>query len=216
MTTLIFNAAGEQAAGSATGRVVLLAGLGWFLAVAAMALAGLFDAAPGERPWLILAAVVLPIVAFSASYRGIGTFRSWVLALDARHLILLHSWRMIGMGFVFLYFHDRLPALFALPAGLGDAMAAVGAVYLGIAMYEKAETVTRRRILTWNAFGLLDFVVAVSLGVLTRSGEALHFNGQVGSEIMGTFPLALIPAFAVPFLVITHLIVYVQLRRAPA
>ena len=216
MGTLVFNAAGEQAAGTATGRTVLLTGAGWFLAVAVMALAGLFDTAPGERPWPVLFAVVLPAIVFSVSYLGIDAFRAWVMALDMRHLVLLHSWRMIGMGFVFLYFHDRLPALFALPAGLGDAAAAAGAVYLGIAMYEKPERVTRRRILAWNSFGLLDFAAAVSLGVLTRSGEALHSSGQVGSEIMGTFPLALIPVFAVPFFVITHLIIYIQLRRAPA
>ena len=178
-----------------------------------MALTNSFDAAVGERPLLILFAVIAPVVIFSLSYLGITAFRQWVLALDMRHLILLHSWRMIGMGFVFLYFHDRLPALFALPAGLGDAMAAAGAIFLGIAMYEPAVTVTRQRILAWNTFGLIDFVIAVSLGVMTRTGEVLHISGSAGSEIMGTFPLALIPAFGVPFYVITHLVIYAQLKH---
>jgi len=130
-----------------------------------------------------------------------------------RQLILLHSWRMVGIGFVFLYFYDRLPALFALPAGLGDAMAAMGALFIGIALYEHTATVSPKRVYLWNMFGLIDFVVAVSMGVMTRTGEVLSFSGQVSSDIMGSFPLALIPGFAVPFYVITHLIIFAQLKR---
>ena len=192
-------------------RSVLLLCTGWFLTVFATALSGGFDALDGERPIAILVAILLPLVVFSLSYLGISSFRHWVLGLDMRHLILLHSWRMVGMGFVFLYFQDQLPALFALPAGLGDAMAAAGALFLVIAMYERASLVSASRIFTWNTFGLVDFLLAVSLGVLTRAGDVLHSNGAVDSNIMGTFPLALIPAFAVPFYMITHLIIYAQL-----
>ena len=216
MNTLIVESSREEQVGlSATARTVLFVGIAWFLVVTAMALTNSFDAAVGERPLLILFAVTAPVLIFSLSYLGITAFRQWVLALDMRHLILLHSWRMVGMGFVFLYFHDRLPALFALPAGLGDAMAAVGAIFLGIAMYESPESVSRRRILAWNTFGLADFVIAVSLGVMTRTDEVLHISGSVGSETMGVFPLALIPAFAVPFYVITHLVIFAQLKQEP-
>lgn len=213
MTTALFttdNASGRYAT---TGRVVVLIGLVWFLAALVLALSGAFDAGAGERPLAILAAIILPVAAFGLAYARIEAFRAWVLALDIRHLILLHSWRMIGIGFVFLYFHGQLPALFALPAGLGDAMAAIGALWLGIALYERPAAVTHRRILMWNSFGLIDFVVAVSMGVLTRTGEIFHIGGAAGSEIMGAFPLALIPGFAVPFYVLTHLIIFLQLRH---
>jgi len=213
MNTMVFESGNESGGSHIVGRSVLLICVSWFMAVVAMALSGGFDAAVGERPVVILFAVLMPVVLFSLSYASINAFRSWVLGLDMRHLIFLHSWRMIGMGFVFLFFHDRLPALFALPAGLGDAMAAMGAIFLGIALYEHASTVSRKRVFIWNTFGLIDFVIAVSLGVMTRTGEILHFNGSVGSEIMGAFPLALIPGFAVPFYVITHLIIYAQLRQ---
>ena len=153
-----------------------------------------------------------PIV-FLLAWRNSPDFRATVLAIDTGTLVILHSWRMVGMGFVFLYFYDRLPALFALTAGLGDAMTAMAALFIGIALYQGGALVSRQRIRLWNSFGLIDFVAAVSLGVLTRSGEALHTAGQVSSDIMGTFPLALIPGFAVPFYLITHLIIYAQLRR---
>ena len=203
----------EKGAPSVVARSVLLLCTGWLLTVFAAALSGGFNAADGERPIAILVAILLPLVVFSLLTIGIRPFRHWLLGLDMRHLILLHSWRMVGMGFVFLYFQDQLPALFALPAGLGDAMAAAGALFLVIAMYERASLVTARRIFTWNTFGLVDFLLAVSLGVMTRAGDVLHINGAVDSNIMGTFPLALIPAFAVPFYMITHLIIYAQLMH---
>ena len=215
MTTVLMTTDDGRGRGAATGRVVVLIGLAWFMIALALALAGAFDAGAGEKPLAILAAILLPVLAFGLAFARIEVFRRWVLALDMRHLILLHSWRMIGMGFVFLYFHQQLPALFALPAGLGDAMAAAGALLLGIAMYENPASVTDQRIFMWNTFGLADFVVAVSMGVLTRTGEIFHIGGAVGSETMGAFPLALKPGFAVPFYVIIHLIIFLQLREKP-
>ena len=213
MNNSISELPGEKGAPSVVARSVLLLFTGWFLTVLTAAVSGSFNAPDGERPIAILVAILLPLVAFGLLCLGIRSFRYWVLGLDMRHLILLHSWRMVGMGFVFLYFQDQLPALFALPAGLGDALAAAGALFLVIAMYERASLVSARRIFTWNTFGLVDFLLAVSLGVLTRAGDVLHINGAVDSNIMGTFPLALIPAFAVPFYMITHLIIYAQLMH---
>ena len=198
---------------STIGKSVLFIGLAWFALIMASVLSGSFYAPAGERPLTMLLAVVMPPVIFGAAYFNIIAFKKWVLALDMRHLILLHSWRMIGFGFVFLYFHDRLPALFALPAGLGDGMAAIGAVFLGIALYERASSISTKRVFLWNTFGLVDFFVAVSMGILTRTGDVFYFDGPVSSDIMGSFPLGLIPGFAVPFYVITHLIIFAKLRH---
>ncbi|UCB55277.1 MAG: hypothetical protein JSW45_01705 [Thiotrichales bacterium] len=213
MNSLVYVSRNPQSMTSAVSRLVVLIGLAWFVSVTALALADRFNAAAGERPLLILLAVFMPVAIYGIAYYRISAFREWVLGIDMRLLILLHSWRMVGMGFVFLYFYDRLPALFALTAGLGDAMTAMAALFIGTALYQQGASVSRQRILLWNSFGLIDFVAAVSLGVMTRSGEALHTAGQVSSDIMGTFPLALIPGFAVPFYLITHLIIYAQLRR---
>ena len=185
----------------------------WFFAVLIMALNETFVYGEGQRPVNILLAITMPVALFALSYSSMVSFREWVLSLDMRRLILLHSLRMVGMGFVFLFFQDRLPALFALPAGSGDAMAAVGALYIGIALYENAAKIPRGRILQWNTFGLVDFVVAVSMGVMTRTGEVLYIETQAGSDIMSQFPLALIPGFFVPFYIITHLIIYMQMKK---
>jgi len=194
-------------------RSVLLLCMVWFITVLLAALSGGFEMAVGEPPVAILFAVIAPVVMFGVGYMTISAFRDWVLMLDMRQLILLHSWRMVGVGFVFLYFHGQLPALFALPAGIGDAVAAIGALFLGIALFKNSSAVSRRKVFLWNTFGLLDFIIAVSMGIATRTNEWLYIANQASSDIMGQFPLVLIPGFAVPFYIITHLIIYAQLRQ---
>jgi len=67
--------------------------------------------------------------------------------------------------------------------------------------------IAKRQLLAWNAFGIFDFVIAVAIGTLSRSGELLHFSGTISSDAMGSIPLVLIPGFVVPLYLITHFIV---------
>ncbi len=127
-------------------RIVLLLCMVWFITVLLAALSGGFEMAVGEPSAAILFAVIAPVVMFGVSFMTISAFRDWVLILDMRQLILLHSWRMVGVGFVFLYFHGQLPALFALPADIGDAVAAAGALFLDIALFKNASAVSRRKV----------------------------------------------------------------------
>ena len=173
----------------------------WGTGVAVLALVGFFDAPVGERPLAILLAVTVPIAAYGILIAFSRTFQNWIDGLDERPLILLHTFRMLGLGFVFLYFRGELPALFAFPAGLGDGIAAIGAFVIGIALFQ-GKTVSRLRKLAWNTFGLLDFVAAIVFGIATRT----VWNGGISSAPMGEFPLAVIPGFIVPFYVIIHLI----------
>ena len=70
--------------------------------------------------------------------------------------------------------------------------------------------VSRRALLTWNSFGLLDFVIAISVGTALRSA---WFGSGVTSDPMALLPLSLIPTVIVPLYVITHLVIYLQLRE---
>ena len=185
--------------------------LTWFGVVLALSLDGALESSPGHPPWPVLAAVLLPLAVFGAAYTLLEPVRAYVQALDLRVLVLLHTFRMLGVAFLLLAAFDVLPLEFALPAGVGDAVVAVAALALGVALYS-ATGVHRRLVQAWNTFGLADFVVAVCMGVLSRSDGLLQLDAAVSSDAMGSFPLALVPAFAVPFFVITHVIVFIQLR----
>jgi hypothetical protein len=203
------QASSRPAAAGAARLAALLAA--WFAAILGLSLAGAFQAPPGTPPVLVAAAAAAPLAAFGALYAASAGLRAYVLALDLRVLVLLHTWRMAGLGFVFLYFQERLPGLFALPAGLGDALAAIGALVLGVALYRGP--VSRGWVAAWNGYGLADFVVALGVGVLAGEPALAALTGGASMAPMQQFPQVLIPAFAVPVLAITHLIVFLQLRN---
>lgn len=191
---------------------IILTLIAWFSLVLLLALEKLFDSPPGTVPVNVILSLLLPVVIFALAYTISEQFRGYVLNIDTRHLILLHSWRMLGIAFIFLYFFELLPALFAFPAGLGDALAAIFAVFLVIKLYSR-HPVSPKWIYRWNVFALLDFVLAVSLGVISRTGNIGNFSGHVSSDIMGTLPLVMIPGFIVPFYIITHIIIFLQLHN---
>ena len=180
----------------------------WLLGVVAAGASGLL--AHGDGPWRLLmpALILFPIAMFLLAWRNSPGFRATVLAIDTGTLVILHSWRMVGMGFLFLYAHDVLPGLFAWLAGLGDMVAALGAVLIGSALL-RGRHVARRTLLRWNTFGLLDFVIAVSVGTARRSA---YLGGAVNTDAMSLLPLSLVPTVIVPLYVITHLMIYFQLR----
>jgi hypothetical protein len=103
----------------------------------------------------------------------------------------------------------HLPALFALPAGLGDVAAGIAAP---LAARSLARGGSRRTGLWFNAFGLTDLVVALTLGTLT--GFQLVNVSPSGAPI-SELPLALIPTAAVPLLFALHVTSVSALLRRP-
>lgn len=190
------------------GRVVaVVLGL-WFIAASYASLNNI----PAQTPWAMPVLVAMPLLLFGITWLSTPAFRNWALQLDQRFLILLHSWRMLGLGFVMLYFYDVLPAQFALPAGLGDATAAAWALLLGVALYRGSE-VKPSSIHAWNTFGVIDFMAAVSLGLASRAAPLGLIQDGINTDPMGWFPLSIVPLFGVPFFLITHFIIYAQLRN---
>ena len=189
-----------------TGILIGLTGL-WCLLIGGFMGTGIYDVEWGTFPLAMMFSVTLPPILFLLAYVLNSRLRSYVQRFDIRPLVLIHSFRVLGIGFLFLYAHDVLPGFFAWPAGLGDVVAAVWGYGLGLAMFYG--TVSRRHVLAWNTFGLLDFVVAVASGVMGRSSMEI-LQGPVFSDPMGSFPLVFVPAFVVPFFVITHLMIYLN------
>jgi hypothetical protein len=118
----------------------------------------------------------------------------------ASRLELPHSFRVIeGTAFVAMMALGHLPALFALPAGLGDIAAGLAAP---LAAHSLARGTGRRAALWFNAFGITDLISALTLGALT--GYALVNVTPSGAPI-SQLPLALIPTAAVPLLLALHI-----------
>lgn len=182
----------------------------WLGLALALSLSGVLADASAVSVWGFPLLIFGPVALFALLYRMSPALQRWALGLDRRLLIGLHVMRTVGLGFVFLSFYDILPAAFAYPAGLGDAVAAVWALWLSFSLARGAP-VSDRAIARWNWLGIGDFVIAVGIGLALRSA---WLGGAVSTDPMGSFPLALIPLFGVPILAISHLIIALQLRRS--
>jgi hypothetical protein len=64
----------------------------------------------------------------------------------------------------------------------------------------------------WNILGIVDLVLAVSLGTLC-SGFFHGITGKVTTSPMSHLPLVLIPAFLVPLFIMSHFTALSQARR---
>ncbi len=114
-----------------------------------------------------------------------------------------------GAAFVAIMALGHLPALFAVPAGLGDIAAGIAAPLVA---YRLARGTGRRAAVWHNAFGMTDLVVALTLGALT--GFQLLDVTPSAAPIF-ELPLALIVTAGVPLLLALHITSMSALARAP-
>jgi hypothetical protein len=170
---------------------------------------GWYHARPGHGvPWLPAAAA--GFLALLLALRRIpAVARALAAPGTASRLELPHTFRVAeGTAFLLIMFLGHLPALFAVPAGLGDIAAGLAAPLVARRL---AQGTGRRAALWFTAFGVTDLVNALTLGALT--GFALINVTPSGAPI-SQLPLALIPTAAVPLLLALHITSIPALRTA--
>ncbi len=192
-------------------RIVVVSGVvlaAWAIVTTMLARRGFFQPHDLTSPpplGIILALVLVALgvsLVVSPSLRGLLT--------NQRNLILLNLWRLVGIVFLMLAANRQMPALWALPAGIGDVI--VGAMAPWIARHVDTPQ-GRRRAIIFNLFGMADLVVAVGLGIMTSPGPAQVFHTTPTAELATRFPLALVPTFLVPLAWTLHVASLWQLVR---
>ena len=184
----------------------------WLIAALVAGGAGVFDR-PGRPPFELLGFVVVPMAAFGTAYFASRTFRAFAASVKLTWLVGSHLWRLVGLGFIIGWYLGALPAGFAIPEGLGDIIAALGAVALVRSL--AAGATPRTWLVAWNVFGLVDLVTALLLGVLYSNGPLGLLSGDsVTTRPMVTFPVSLIPTFFVPLFILLHVLTFTRLSAA--
>jgi hypothetical protein len=184
----------------------------WLGLVSFLGYQGAFVTGADSPPLPIFLGLAIPLAVFFAAYFGGGAFRAFVLSADLRLVSALQAWRWAGLGFLSLYAHGVLPGLFAFPAGLGDMAIGVTAPWVVLRLIRQPAFAASRRYMIWNILGIVDFVVAVSMGTV-GSGFIKGLNLSVTTSAMAQLPLVLIPAYMVPFFTMLHLTALFQARQ---
>src|SRR4029079_4985638 len=219
-TETIHNITGSLASelnnGRPSVRSVVIAALAlWFGLVCCLGPQGAFVTNPGLPPLPIFLGLAIPLSLFLAAYFGWAPFRNFILGADLRFVAAMQSWRWAGQFFFWLYAWRVLPGLFAFPAGIGDMAIGGTSPWIVLGLVRNPLFATSRRYVIWNILGIVDFVVAVSMGVLT-SGLFRGINGLIGNvhtSAMDRLPLVLVPTFVVPFFTILHFTALFQARQ---
>ena len=194
---------GAVRSGLARGRAARLGGAaavlfgGWFIASAVIGGHGWYDTRPGQVPWMPVAAaaflgtllVLSQITVVARALRAPGT---------ASRLVLPHSVRVAGVFFLLYLALGHLPALFALPAGLGDIACGIAAPLVA---RQLAQGTGRRAAVWFSAFGITELSVAIALGALTAAP-------------LSELPLVLITTVDVPLMLALHITSLFTLAKA--
>ena len=91
------------------------------------------------------------------------SLRRAIAAASLPALVGVQIYRVVGLLFLIVLALGQLPAHFAEPAGWGDIAVGLAAPLIGLAL-ARGLAGARALAIGWNAFGLLDLVVAVGMG----------------------------------------------------
>jgi hypothetical protein len=157
--------------------------------------------------------ILSPIAIVVLLFVGWRLFRRLVEAVPQQWIVGLQLYRAEGVIFLVLLAMGRLPREFAIPAGVGDVVVGLCAPLVATAVVRKwrhATTLLR----VWNLLGILDLVVAVTMGMLT-SPSPLHLLAvDRPNELISLYPLVMVPVFLVPLAILLHLASLQKLRQA--
>jgi len=190
--------------------VVLVA---WFLVALLLARAGLFRAVV-DGPLLptIVYGITLPILIGIAVVLLSRAFGRVLAAVPQHWLVGVQVYRMLGVIFLVSHANGLLPGVFAIPAGYGDILVGLTAAVVAY-LYAKKGLQTRRAVVGWNVLGIVDLLVAVTLGFLSSPGRFQILSLGAPNEMIGAYPLVMIPVFAVPLSILLHVCSLTKLSR---
>jgi hypothetical protein len=185
----------------------------WFAVAWSAAINGVFRAAASRSPVPLLPMAILLPVVIGAPLLLLSKRVGQVLdAMPETWLVALQLYRVFGSWALAAWLRGVLPGVFAVPAGLGDVLTGLFAVPAAIAAVSGTAQ-GRRAAIVWNIFGLADFAVAITLGMITSPGRFQLIVPHVPSIGAGAYPNVLTPAFVVPCSILLHALSLRQLRR---
>jgi hypothetical protein len=180
----------------------------WLAVIYWLALTGAFRQRPAGR-------LPTPVAIFTPMIIGLPLLlRSRIIGavLDRMPdwwLVAIQAYRVLGATFLIGWARGDQSSLFALPAGIGDVTVGLLAVPIAY-LLAKGGRNTLKLAVGWNLLGLLDFTIAIGIGILTTLQIVVPDRPNVA---LGIFPAVMIPAFAVPSWTLLHALSLRQLRR---
>jgi len=183
----------------------------WFAVAWSAAINGILLPAASPLPLLPMA-IFLPVIIGAPLLLASKRVGQVLDAMPASWLVALQLYRVFGSWALAAALRGALSAVWGVPAGIGDMLTGIFAVPAAIAV-ATGTAQGRRAAIAWNVLGLVDFAVAITLGLITAPGRFQLIVPDVPSIGFGAYPGVLTPAFVVPSSILLHMLSLRQLRR---
>lgn len=208
----LWRGAVDVGLGSGTGRrVAVTAGIvwaAWLAATMGLAAAGVYRQDPTAPPLWFGVAIVGTFVGVLLATRVPVVARILAGPRTPALLAWPHSVRVVGVLFLLVLALGKLPTVFAVLAGVGDILVGVSAPFV-------ARRLSRGRAVWFNLSGILDMVVALTLGFLGALGP-FRLPITPSTAEVALLPLALITTTVVPLALALHVTSLLRLRTRVA
>jgi hypothetical protein len=173
----------------------------WLTAAVALGLLCFFCAQPDRFPRI-------PLVLLAFSVVGLGVFLARlthrVLGAIPAGLIAFQTFRIIGINFLVRYSEGQLPALFAIPIGVGDVLIGLAAPFVAY-WYHKQKPSYRTVAIWFNIVGVLDIAFSGTVVVLSQSSTIQVLHLTPSTDLVTQFPIILEAVYGMPVVVFVHL-----------
>jgi hypothetical protein len=168
LSNALANAGWSKHDRTAAFRISAIILISWFSVALVLGLADAYKAAPEHAP-TIQYGIFIPIL--------IGAWLIWrspavgriIDAVPQPWIVGVQLYRALGAVFLILYATNKMPGLFALPAGIGDVAVGLLAPVVALA-YARDARRNVGRVTTWNILGILDLAIA------SRPGLSRHLQ----------------------------------------
>lgn len=213
---MIANVAKQGTNNAAEGKKVLGIVMGFYLLyfvyVGVMSFTGIFQEV--TLPPKIFIFTAIPLFIFLNLISKTASVKSIIDSIPLKSMVLLHTFRFIGVFFLITNAYGAIPTKFAYIAGIGDISTAILSIFVASAISNQ-KVYAQKLTFFWNIFGLLDILsVIVSAIVATKHSIDTGSSNDI-IEIV-TFPFSLIPAFAPATIVFLHICIFKKLKQKRA
>ena len=195
-----------------TAGALSVAFVGWLAVAQYLGSANAYFATTENSVPTVLLGLLIPLITAAMALWLSASIASLVSAIPLPWIVAAQVFRVGGGIFLVLWADGRLPWQFALPAGVGDVTTGCFAVVVA-ALLARRSTGARRAAYTWSLFGIADLVVALTMGAMTSPGRAHLLALEAPNVLISSYPLVMVPTFAVPLALMLHGLVLWRLRR---
>jgi hypothetical protein len=189
--------------------------IGWMAVAQYLGAANAYFAITETAVPTVLLGLLIPLAVAAIALWQSQSIASLVSAIPLHWLVAAQVYRIGGGIFLVLWADGRLPWQFALPAGIGDVTTGIVAVVVAAQLAQNAIG-ARMATYAWCLFGIADLVVALTMGAITSPGRVHLLALDAPNLLISSYPLVMVPTFAVPLALMLHGLVLRWLQRSAA